>query len=488
MKGSLVHALIVSLDDRERRRFILRLHSSKEAKPVANLFHLLEGQSQYSETALLGALGQTKRQKNLVLEQLGQQLITFLGDGKPEVHIFQILAVVPRLLENHQERQAVELIEWAISLAEETENYHAIQLLWRLAERFPDPRPIFQGMTYESALNFAANLIAYRQLEQRLRNTPTIPNAEDRLQEIAAIEASQLLESPGMALGYEARLLYWRIKSICKYLSKRHQEAIVLQQALVAALQERMHEDADIARRWLKESGSLAVLYGLVNDHRNAKAVLADIAAFETRSNTLEGEKLRQLYPGMITVGVDLGDTEFAGNACAAALQLVSDTPNLLSVGLQCDILFHSAGFYLACGRVQEAAKLLIKLRSYTKSSFRAPIFAMTKVLEIVLEIELRSFEDALRLAKNLRMSKHDQIVPGIAEGLQLLSTIALKLSEPSTDWRQLVQLPAVSRATELLQKQPILDYFNLNVWLEAKQSGVTMMEILHHLSTLHEQ
>lgn len=481
MKGSLVHAIIASLDEKARKKFLASRPANKEWDQLSQLFRLLTKQEQYSEVALLGGIGQTKRVKNLQIEQIGAELVAFLGEGKPEVLVHQILATAPHVIENRLERQAVELIEWGISMAESSENYHAVQSLWRLAELFPEPRPQFRGMTYEHALAAAGNLVAYRQLEVRLRQTPTIPDAEERSASLQEIEASPLLESPGMALGYESRLLYWRIKAICKYLAKNYEGAIAPQTNLVETLAERRDQDLDLARRWIKEAGTLAALHGVLHHFGNAKKVWNNIAALETPSLTLHYEKIKQLYPAMITVGMDTGDDLFTEEASSKALSLMETNPQLFSVGLQCDVLFHCASYFLASNRIPKAAKILFRLRGFAKTSFRPPIYAMTKVLEIVLEIEQGTYEDAIRLCKNLRMSKHDRYVPGMGVGLQLLAAIATSISDPGNSWFQISANSNFKKMTAELEGQPILDYFNLVVWIESKANGYPMMKQLHH-------
>ncbi len=481
MKGSLVHAIIASLDEKARRKFLASRPANKEWDQLSQLFRLLAKQEQYSEAALLGGIEQTKRVKNLQIEQIGKELVTFLGEGKPDVLVHQILAMAPHLIENRLERQAVELIEWGISLAENSENYHAVQSLWRLADLFPEPKPQFRGMTYELALAAAGNLVAYRQLEVRLRQTPTLPEALERLSNLQDIEASPLLESPGMALGYESRLLYWRIKAICKYLAKNYEGAIAPQTNLVATLAERRDQDLDLARRWMKEAGTLAALHGILHHFVTAKKVWNDIASLETPTLTLHCEKIKQLYPAMITVGMDTGDDLFAEGASSKALSLMDSNPHLFSVGLQCDVLFHCASYFLASNRIPKAAKILFRLRGFAKSNFRPPIYAMTKVLEIVLEIEQGAYDDAIRLCKNLRMSKHDRYVPGMGVGLQLLGAIAGSIGEPDNSWFQIAGNTHLKKMIAELEGQPILDYFNLVVWIESKANGYPMMKQLHH-------
>ena len=105
----------------------------------------------------------------------------------------------------------------------------------------------------------------------------------------------------------------------------------------------------------------------------------------------------------------------------------------------------------------------------------------MTKVLEIVLEIEQGTYEDAIRLCKNLRMSKHDRYVPGMGVGLQLLAAIATSISDPGNSWFQISANPNFKKMIADLEGQPILDYFNLVVWIESKANGYPMMKQLLH-------
>ena len=80
MKGSLVHAIIASLDEKARKKFLASRPANKEWDQLSQLFRLLTKQEQYSEVALLGGIGQTKRVKNLQIEQIGAELVAFLGE------------------------------------------------------------------------------------------------------------------------------------------------------------------------------------------------------------------------------------------------------------------------------------------------------------------------------------------------------------------------------------------------------------------------
>lgn len=479
MKGSLVHAIIASLEERDRKRFLASGPAIKDWEQLAQLFRFLAKQTVYSETELLAKIGQTKRVKNNQVEQLGNLLLQYIGEGAKDVIVHQILVAAPQMVEQRQERQATILIEWAISLAEETENYHAIQSLWRLADLFPDPRPQFKGMTYDHSLACAGNLVGYRQLEQQLRQIPSMPEVEEREKALAELEASQLLQSPGMALGYEARLLYWKLRAATKYLARNFADAIHPQFNLVEALGERLSEDIDVARRWIRESGSLAAIYSQTQNMDLAKATLNSISAFATSNSTLRREQIRQLYPTMISLGVDSGDETFAELACSTSLTLMTTQADLFSPWIHCQVCYFSAYFFLSTNRLAEASKILLRLRSISKGNFRPQTYAMSKFLEIVLEIESGSFEDAIRLNKNLRMARPDTVVPGISQGLQLLSHIALGLSAPKATWASVMLQPEVEKIIAELSGQTFLDYFDLFAWSRAKCSNRRMIDVL---------
>jgi hypothetical protein len=481
VKGSLVHAIIASLDEKERKRFLGSGAAIKDWDQLARLFHFLARQEVYSETALLEQIRQTKRQKNSLVEKLGDLLLTFLGNGNSDVVVHQIIATAPRLIENRLDRQAIELIELAISVAEQSENYQAIQSLWRLAELFPDPRPKFRGMSYDQALACASNLVAYRQLEVQLRRTPVIEDVQERLLAISEIEASPLLESPGMALGFEARLLYWRLKAICKYFSNNYREAIAPQTTLVGILSECKQDNLDLVRRWIREMGSLAMLHVTVGDIETPKRLWAEIWNYPTDLFVLQSEKTKQIYPAKIAAGIDFGDLEFGNQTCSHVLSLLSDRQELFSAGLQCQVLYYCASYYIAADRHEDASKLLVKLRSYHRQSFSPTIYSMTKLLEIVLEIEREAFEDSIRLIKNLRMSKHDQAIAGLGSAIQLLSLVTSILSEPNGSWKQLPEQPAVKKILAELVDQPVLYFFDLSIWISAKSNESSMMNLLHH-------
>jgi hypothetical protein len=478
VKGSLVHAIIASLEERERKKFLASKPAVRDWDSMAQLFRFLANQESYSETELLKLIGQTKRQKNSQVEQLGQLLIAFVGEGKPDVIVAQIIATAPRLIENRQEKQAIELIEWAISLADEIENYHAIQSLWRLAELFPDPRPKFKGMTYELALACAANLVAYRQIEVRLRQV-AFKGPEERLQAIAEIEASELLDSPGMALGFEARTLYWRIKAICRLFVGKPEERIATQEALVAILSERIDGNLEIARRWIKEKGSLAGFYALAGKLEESKREWSDIWSFPTQSLILQTEKVRQIYPAKINLAIDYGDRSLGDEACNEVLSLFSNQPELISKGLQCRSLYCCARYYVGVDRIDDAAKLLLRLRSYHRQDFLPVYYSMTKLLEIVLEIEREAYEDAIRLIKNVKMSKHDQAIAGFGMAIQLLSGVTSVLCEPNAHWRQVPMQQNIKKILAELSNQPVLDFFDLTIWVESRSSGRSMMDLI---------
>ncbi|MFN8393220.1 MAG: hypothetical protein U0176_00955 [Bacteroidia bacterium] len=427
---------------------------------------------------MLDSTGDTKRIKNRDLELLGEQLVAFIGEGRPEVLLQQILVAAPVLIEKSLDKQAVELIEWGLELAEQSESYQVVQDFWRMAEMFPEPRPRFRGMTYDHALACNANLVAYRQIEVQLRKTPTIEDPEERSKALEAIESSPLLESPGMALGYESRLLYWRIKAASKYLLRKHGEAIVPQRNLVDTLSEKAPDSMDHARRWIKEAGTLAMLVGLVHDFSACKATWKEISNFPPINSIIRREKSKQLFPSMITVGIDNGDTSFAKEACELALAQLAQNPEDFSIGHQTEIYFYCACYFFAVSKPQESSKMLLRLRGYQKASFRPAVFSVFRLLEILQEIEEGSYEDALRLAKNLRMAK-GETVPGLSEGIQLLVAVATALSSAEGSWVLLPEHPPVARALKQLQGQILLMYFDLESWLNAKTSGTPMMELL---------
>ena len=180
----------------------------------------------------------------------------------------------------------------------------------------------------------------------------------------------------------------------------------------------------------------------------------------------------------MITVGIDNGDTSFAKEACELALAQLAQNPEDFSIGHQTEIYFYCACYFFAVSKPQESSKMLLRLRGYQKASFRPAVFSVFRLLEILQEIEEGSYEDALRLAKNLRMAK-GETVPGLSEGIQLLVAVATALSSAEGSWVLLPEHPPVARALKQLQGQILLMYFDLESWLNAKTSGTPMMELL---------
>lgn len=103
----------------------------------------------------------------------------------------------------------------------------------------------------------------------------------------------------------------------------------------------------------------------------------------------------------------------------------------------------------------------------------------MFRLLEIIQEIEEGAYDDAQRLAKNLRMAKPDHSVPGANAGINLLSAVANALCGPSPSWKTLANSSSIQRMLAELRGQIVLDYFNLEAWLEAKSEGRRMMDVI---------
>lgn len=473
MKEIVAHSIVASLSDKEKKRLRLSLSRMRDGDALVGFLDLLMGSSKGKG---LGRPGRVAVSRRLRI-RFGKRLLLFLAGEHAHLRLAALLGPATRLVARRDYAGAAAVVEWGLQLAEEGEDYRMVDALWHVLEGCPAPRPEVKGMGQAHALACIANEVAYQQLELTLRHNRSEEDAAHRQSVIAEVSGSPLLQSPGMALTKRARRSFWKLRAGCLYFAGRYGEAIAPQGSLVALLE----IDAELhplnAHEYLREMGTLASLYAQTRKLVQAENVLGQIADFPAVVARIDEEKLMQLYPLRLGVAIEMGNAQAGKECCNFLLTLFDHEAGLCPEGFQGENLYYMAYFQIAAGQPEAAAKLLVRLRGLEKG-LRPRVCALYRLLEVVLELERGDWEDALRLVKNLRVSRHPREVPGMALALQLLGMVAGMWMAPGARWDTVACDAGVLALLAQLKGQPVLNYLDLGALLDAKATGRIMLEL----------
>jgi hypothetical protein len=477
VKAHIVQDILKNLPHKEQEEFLTLIANAPEGPHLVKISKFLIKNKGYSENEAMGTLKLTKWQKNHLMEHLGAQLTSFLGNRGHEANLALTFQLAHRLVFNNQFDAATAVIRPAFKLATEIEHYQTVISLWDLVAAI-EPRPEIDAMTRGQAVRHLADIAELESLALSLQESRVEPTFAAKTIAVQKIMEAAHQRASVRDLAPKAKFLFLKLLSSCHLHLQEYNEAIGIQDALLQHLLVHpwvsLEHDYTIA----KETRILSQFQWLAGKAELSRRTGEALWAMSLGNLRAEHEKVYQQFPFTIGICLQIGERKEGQEAVQRFMNMLETkgydfTPTFVS-----ENLYYCTYFYLATRQFDAAVKLLSKMRKFGKPDFKPGLHSMAKFLEVILAIDIADWEDAARLIKNLKGSKILLELPGYKQAVHFLGNAINQWSLSS-----MVNVTSSLKQQEVSLRKELtgldfLNYFELFTWLESKNNKFDMLDL----------
>jgi hypothetical protein len=480
MKGSTAQVLLKSLKSKRQAELFSFLSLEPNGKKLVKLCKQLIEVEATSENELMSALKLTKGMFYHWMDVLSTVLVAFFGGKEDPTQLEATLHLATKLVSTLEYDAALDLIRAGLKSAEQIEDFNMVIRFWDATEPII-PAPKVEGMERATARKLLQNLLCYEDLLADLQEVAKMPNAIERRKAVAALQASDLLQTPATALSKRALYFYWKVKKLCHEHLREYLQAIPCEEMLLAHVVAHAWMFTDHEYHIARETSALAVLFRLSRQDERFREVSAGFEKMNFKSSRAEQERDFLRFPISIAWALQFGKVEELKLSIEAFLTLLATQGSTFAHSYITENLY--ACLYGALALKDKAlwVKVMYQLSHFGKPDFKPKYWPMYRFLEVIHTIEDKDWEDATRLIKNLKGSVGLDELQGMREVLLFLSGAITRLSVGKQEGKWPIEQHLRDELLKATNGLDIVDYFDLPVWLEALERECPMIEIFHH-------
>ncbi len=407
-----LHTLIQSLSQAEKRyiKVFAGRHVIGDGNNYIALFDAMASQETYDESALLKALGDPTRHKNLASDKhylknlILRAMRAYNEERDMNAHLRNLLGDLQFL----KGKQLYSLFWKAWTKAHKLASLHErlpvlLELLQLKREAIKEIGA--PGMVEEiAAINVERAQVLARQ--QRLNEylalydvCYVIIRAEFRgrgpkLEEmLTAVEANPLFLNAEMADTFTARLDYHSIHAFVAQLRRRSQDAVMHFQSVCDVWETMPHEIAEDIGGYLKSLGNYLSACHQADLYDEFHATLTKIEAIVPTTLSMRADKFYTLNHYRLIHALNTGDFHASNTIAAAIEQGLSERNQHLAANRVLTICYNMAVLYFFQGDFSKALKWLNRIVNETESDSRQDIRQAARLLQLVVHVELGNFD-----------------------------------------------------------------------------------------------
>jgi hypothetical protein len=483
VKGSTAAAIIRTLKKKRFEGMLAQLATESNGSALVKMCRFWHSSTQYSESALLLQLDLTKGQYYHYVEVIGSFLLQQVEGKKEAMQLEGTLQMARNLVFASEFEPAIDLIKAGIREASQVEDFNLVLNFWELVEAII-PQPKIEGMDAKTARQLRNNLNAYDDLLADFQEAAGEYDAAKRKDLIESIFQSPRLVIESQALSKRALYLFLKIKSSCLIHLRQYHLGIPILEHLLGHVSFFPWTVVDQEYITAKETKTLIQLLQLTKQFERLRSKIDSFNDVSFRNYRAEQERTFLRFPTSFGMAIDVGDQEAVLRAYHEFQQLIDSYAERFDAPFVTENLYYCAYAMLTVREIDAMGKVLKLLRAYGKPNFKPRYFTLTRFLEILFFIEIEDWEEALRLIKNLRAGNGFLELPGLKEAITFLARVCLMSQSNQAD--EIINSVTIDFKSlkEALMGQDFLDYFDFLVWIEARELGGSMIEILKHRAT----
>lgn len=491
--------LIHSLSKQERRYFTIWVQG-KADRPARylQLFDSIFRQTELDEAALMAVvyknepIGSRKfsELKAYLFDLILKSLEAFDEKSSVEFRLRHQLQAMSVLFKRGLYSDCRELLEKARRLAERYENFPTLleilrwekQLAYSLTEVDLLAREV-QRIDYQEdrCLRQLKNLAEYRRLFFEVwasARTESAARRDDRLEKLHLLAQNPMLKNVDEALSHKARVLFFRAKSIHHYLTLEYDSFYETGRQLLDLQESQPHFLGEDLSEYIAALSNFILACGLQQRYEEVAATLEKLEKLVPITHDDRVKITRQYFSGRFNFCVFTGDFELGRREMA---RLRDEWAHLDPRFFEsASSLFQYFSIAFGCGDYDDALDYLNRLLAQPRRTLqRQDLQSISRILNLILHFEMENMElleSLLRSSYRYLRSKNRMF--------DIEKAFISLMSE-------LLRMPSKNEQTEVFLRQKgsflhlfrlpagkiLLQYFDLESWLEHKISGKTFAE-----------
>lgn len=412
------------------------------------------------------------------MNALGEQLIAFVGGREPAALQGRAYEVARFLINNLEADAATDILRTAIREATAVEDFGQVIRLWELASHI-QPSPALDVMPEREARKLQRNLAAFEDLLADFQEARQIQNVPERQQVMKGMLENGLLDSEERALSKRALKVYLKLIASLRMYLKEWERALVHQKRLVILLESEASisplRETELVHEFITLMGVLLIL----RRQAECQEIEEKFGKLELRTPKAEHERISHLLPTRLSAAIQNGD-ETQTISCIESLLEFLDQHTITDTFFVTGCLYRCLYGAISANHDKIRTRVLRLLSQHAKADFRPQYFAMYRFLEILHALDERDWDLALQRLKNPRRRAVMEQVAGMRELLHFL-TMLVSIWEKTPEKEFHLDADATATLLALTSSSEVLEYFDLLVWLEAKSSGRSMLQIFQN-------
>jgi tetratricopeptide (TPR) repeat protein len=482
VRGVLAHIIIRSLSKEEQNAFIGKMAVAPKGSALVKLCgYLIEGEK-YSDAFIMQRLNIKRSVKDGYLERIGRSLLGYDDGTDSRKTLATIYDHAKRLLGMMYFEEAKELLNEAQQLAAETEVYTAVIDHWELVDYFPEP-PLLSGISSIEAMQRLKEVLSLSELFKEVGEARNEATFEQKVFALETIRTKALEFAENALLCKRARFHFLNTMAYSHSILGEYEEAIRYLQALVELVEQHPFVCADSQFVLAKELRILATLYQWVGQKQLSSNTFVKISKLKATTLNADFKKTSVGFPPAITIPLDAGNVELGVQACIDLGKILTGSNgHRLSKQFKTENLYWGSYFYFAAGDRKGQSQFFKLLSQFRRADWRPRYFVAYKLLLLVRSIE-QAHRDAHWVAafddlERLRTPVFCEEMPGLEVALEFLNgLIEAQTSRPNQIDHSLLPIHPAELRTRL-KGLDIVDYFDINSWIEAMNRGCLLIEV----------
>lgn len=313
----------------------------------------------------------------------------------------------------------------------------------------------YQNLFYESWLSIRKNALR--------------PNAND---DIPSLSGHLLLQDENNALSYQARVLYYRVRSIFSYAQKDYAGFYEMSRVLIGIMESKPPMLREDVSEYISALSNYSVSCGYLSDYEGVRECLKKLRSVQPNTRDDELKIHRQYYTNAFRLCIVTGEFKEGLQALEQHLEEVKlfDKEQFE----RSSFYFQYFYIYFGAGDFGKALDYLNQWLRLPRSVERQDLQSLARILNLIIHYEMDNFLllDSLLRSTHRFLNQHKTMLLFEVSLIQFLRK-AIKASQLKEIQEALVQL---RQDFDTLSGNPsekaMLQLFDFESWIESKLSG----------------
>lgn len=499
--------LIKSLTKSEKRFF--KLSSSLQAgeKNYIRLFDAIEEQEEYEEEKIKNKFrGETfiqhfPSEKNHLYKQILKSLRNFHSENS----ISNILRIeiknIEILYKKALYKECAKFVNRAKKIAEEHEKFYYLfelinwekQLLEEEYETGGFDKDLDSLISQETeCIQKLRNLAEYHMIYSRvnfvIRRGGFARNDSER-KIVNELENYHLIKGKNTALSSRAASICYYIKGVCNAFNRNYDDALTHFKRVKDIIDSKQHLKPDLAQRYVRTLSLILTCYIELRDYARANAVIDEIKALKEEEGFSDTNTQLRIQTTVYISSLQIFNK--TGNHMRG-LQLVPEIIRLLDKNASkinkeqvIEFYVNVAGIYFINQDYKESLYWLNKVLNDNEKMLRRDLYNFARIFNLIIHYELGNNDLLEYVIKSTarQLNKGDSdYVPETIVIKHLRKLIKFNNEKARLDAYQDMK-NEMEKIFANTNEKVLLDYFDMNAWVEAKLEGINFSTVLQKVA-----